>query len=107
MRAIALLIPLILLTACATTPTARWVQQREAVTTTQDVIVSLHEAEIVSDDAVRKVAPWIVTARNGVNMAYADLPDGGPAFDSRLAKVRSLLSRIKAVIREEQTDEPD
>lgn len=107
MKHLALLVPLVLLTACATTPTARWVQQREAITTTQDVIVSLHEADIVSDDAVRQVAPWIVTARNQVNMAYTDLPDGGPAFDSRLAQARDLIARIKALIREEQTDEPD
>lgn len=100
MKRLAPLLLVLLLTACASTPTARWVQARESVTTVQDVTIGLHQAELINDADIKAVAPWIIAARNQVNAAYVYLPEGGPTYDKLLATVAEYVARVRQHLRE-------
>lgn len=100
MTRLALLLLALLLTGCATNPTARWAQARESVTTAQDVTVGLHQAEVIDDTDLKTVAPWLIAARNQVNAAYVYLPEGGPTYDKLLATVAEYIARVRVYMRE-------
>ncbi|MFI4861818.1 MAG: hypothetical protein ACIAXF_14190 [Phycisphaerales bacterium JB063] len=88
------------LSGCAQTPTARWVQARETVTTTQDVTVDLYGTGAIDDADLKAVAPWIIAARTEVNTAYAYLPDGGPTYDKLLLRVADYIAMVRARLQE-------
>lgn len=98
------LLGLLLLTACASTPEARWVKQREAVSTAQDVSVSLHQSHVIDDEQLLTVSPWIKAARLKVNQAWTQLPDGGESFDNQLDQAADLLAQIRQVLQEDDDD---
>lgn len=73
MRFLAPLLLAFVLAGCALTPRQRWVQQREAITTTQDVSIELHKANVISDDAMLTADPFVKAARSHNSRAYLHL----------------------------------
>lgn len=72
----------LMLAACATSPEARWAQARDGLTTTQDVVLILHDAGEISDEQlVREIDPAVQVARAALQKAEESLPDGPGVMD--------------------------
>lgn len=92
----------LLLAGCSSTPAERWAAARSSVTTAQDVTMALHETEVISDEDVLAIGPYIVTARGLVNAAYPLIDEGGPEFDAKLAETRDILKKVRTELKEHQ-----
>lgn len=90
-----LLAIVMLLAACATDPTARWAQQRSALTTVQNTISDLHESGIIDDEQLLAVEPGVKAARAALAHAFAELPDGGTAFESYMSLAKATLGTLR------------
>lgn len=55
---------------CATSAKARWVQQRETISITQDTATQLHAENAIGDDALLSIHPWLKSARKHNGKAY-------------------------------------
>lgn len=89
-----LIVTCLLLTACGVTPSTRWAQARVSLTTTQNIILDMHEVGLVDDktliraDAVRK------PVKAGLDKAATFLPEGGDGFEHWMAIVFAGLSEL-------------
>lgn len=81
----------LLLPACHPTPRQRWVQQREALSLTQDGLVFLHRRDAVSDDAFELATPWLRAARTENWKAFFTLDRDPHDANQRLDTARDLL----------------
>ena len=87
----------LVLAACASTPTARWAQSRDTLTTTQDLVLILHEAGAVSDETlVHRIDPAVQVARAALQKAEEALPDGPGVYDY-LEVAEAAVGRLAAV----------
>lgn len=96
-----LVLLVLMLSACAT-PTERWVAQREAVTTAQTILPQLVAQRVIAEDDLDDLVPLIWTARDLVNVSYAYLPQGGPAFETNLTTAADSLARLRELLRNKQ-----
>lgn len=103
-KAAPVVLAVLLLGGCAT-PGERYVAQREAVTTAQTVVPDLVRQGVIAEDDLDAIVPLVWTARDAVNLSYAYLPEGGPAFDSNLTAAADALARLRAILRAKQEEE--
>lgn len=92
-----LILVVLLLTACASDPTARWAQQRVALTGAQDLMVVANSTGRLSDADLVKAAPFVQSVRDALTLAETYLPEGGPSFDLLLDFCDSLTTRLSAL----------
>lgn len=93
----------IMMSGCASNPTARWAQARVTLTTAQDSALILHRTGAISDaDLVDRVNPAVQTARVALSEAEARLPDEPGVLDM-LDIAEAAVRRLEAV-RKEYTD---
>lgn len=98
MNPISSLLPVIVLLAfasvagCAATPEDRWYQQREALTTANEVYLA--NLPLMNDEQIVFHGELLQTARSSLEAAKTHLPEGGPAFDITLDVVESILIRL-------------
>lgn len=81
---------------CATSPTAKWAQAREALTTAQDVLVLQHESGRVNDVDFVRIGEYFAPARAALDQAAVYLPDGGKSFEDRLSVVKAFIKQMQA-----------
>lgn len=93
-RTIPLLALLLVLTACQTSPTERWAVARQSLTTTQDVLSTLHDGGMIEDEQMLQTEPFIKTARAALVKAEALLPDE-PGVDEYLDVVAAALAKLE------------
>lgn len=92
------LLPLIVLLAvasvagCAATPEDRWYQQREALTTANEVYLA--NLPLMNDEQIVFHGELLQAARAGLDQARAHLPEGGSSFDAALDAVEAILIRL-------------
>lgn len=85
------------LAACASNPTARWAQARDGLTTSQDVMLILHDAGEISDEQlVREIDPAVQVARAALSKAEEALPDGPGVLDY-LDVAEAAVRRLAAI----------
>lgn len=77
---------------CAATPEDRWFQQREALTAANRIYLA-NLSGMSSDEIVRR-GELLQAARASLDEARTRLPEGGPAFDTALDVVESILVRL-------------
>lgn len=93
---IAILLTLLLcLAGCAVTPTARWAQARDALTTGQNVTLQLHDAGVVSDEELVAADQGVQAARRALSIAESQLPDGGQTFEQWMHLVDGVLETLQ------------
>lgn len=85
----------VILGGCASSPQARWAQQREALTSVQDAVSDLHEAGLLSDDELLAVHPSLVAARTALAEAEAHIGDASPPFDDALMRAREAIATVR------------
>jgi hypothetical protein len=85
---------MMLLAACAGTPTNRWAQARTTLTRTQDTILIAHEAQMIDDATLVKADPMIKSARAGLEVAEQQLPEGGTTFEHYMNIVDGILDEL-------------
>lgn len=90
--AIVILLTLAAVAGCAATPEDRWYQQREALNTANQVYLS--NVPLMSDEQVVYHGELLQAARASLEQAKQHLPEGGPAFDTTLDVVESILIRL-------------
>lgn len=95
----------VILGGCASSPTTRWAQQREALTSVQDTISDLHESGVVSDRQLLEVHPYLVAARTALADAEAHIGDAGPDFDDALSRARRAIGTARRLIEQRTSDE--
>lgn len=88
---------LVFVIGCAGDPTGRWAQQRVALTTTQDLLVTANGTGQFSDADLVKSSPYITAARTSLAKAEAYLPAGGPVFDMLLTFVEDVTKNLQAL----------
>jgi len=79
---------------CATTPEARWYQERQALTAANNVYLA--NVPQMSDEQIARYGQLLQTARADLNQAKAKLPGGGPDFDTELDLVEAILKQLAA-----------
>ena len=82
----------VMLVGCQT-PTQEWAAQREALTQVEHAVADLHTAEVIDDENLRDVYPWLEVARGALVRAEAKLPEGGDKFDNLLETARDVLRK--------------
>lgn len=91
---------------CAATPEDRWYQQREALTTANEVYLA--NLPLMNDEQIVLHGALLQTARSSLEAAETHLPGGGSAFDAALDVVESILIRLtKQDITRNTEDIPD
>ncbi len=80
------------LVGCAATPEDRWYQQREALTTANEVYLA--SVPLMDDAEIVHHGELLQAARASLEQARLKLPAGGPAFDAALDVVETILIRL-------------
>lgn len=83
---------LLALIGCAATPEDRWYQQREALTTANEIYLA--SVPLMDDAQVVHHGELLQAARSSLEEAKTHLPEGGPAFDTALNVVEAILIRL-------------
>jgi hypothetical protein len=102
----ALLMAALILQGCASTPTKRWAQAREALTVSQNILLAQVQAGRLSDEEIRASDALIQAARRGLQLAEAQLPAGGETFDDRLAIIEAALDRLLETLGQQEAAVP-
>jgi hypothetical protein len=94
-----LLIPLLFVVAatnigCANSPTSRWAQERDGLTTAQNTILSARANEFLTDADLIALDPFVQAVRTALKDAQAQLPAGGDLFDSYLSQAIDALTHL-------------
>jgi hypothetical protein len=82
------------LAGCAATPSKQWAQGREALTTTQNVLLQQAAAGNLSGEDLIAIDPLIQSARTALDVAETQLPEGGKSFESYMQIVESILTKL-------------
>jgi hypothetical protein len=97
--ALALVVTVLLIAACAATPTNRWAQARDTLSTAQDSVLIAHEAGLIDDETLVQADPVAKACRAALDRAAEDLPEGGDSFESYMAIVGAMLDRLEEMAR--------
>jgi hypothetical protein len=79
---------------CATTPTGRWAQQREALTEAEKQLTLNARLGNLSPADIRLADVGVKTARAALADAEQYLPNGGREFTNDLSIVQSIVARL-------------
>lgn len=90
-------VALVSLAGCAS-PTERWAVQRDALTATQNTLITAHAANIVGDDVILRADPFVQNARIHLSQAESELPDGGDDFDYYLRYAVKNIGAVSDII---------
>jgi hypothetical protein len=106
--ALCLCASVVIFSGCAATPTARWVQAREALTATQNVILIARRAGRIPDKRIVELDYAVMAARAALDAAGNDLPKGGANFDRYMAIALEVIERLSRIENSEpQTPNPE
>ena len=90
-----LMFALLAVAGCAATPEDRWFQQREALNTANRIYLA--HVPVLPDEEIVRYGELLQTARQQLDIAQAQLPEGGPGFDAAMDLVETLLIHIIAL----------
>ncbi len=90
---------------CAATPDDRWFQQREALNTANRIYLA--HVPVLPDEEIVRYGELLQTARQQLDFAQSQLPEGGLGFDTALDLVETLLIHIIALEHKQYGDAPD
>lgn len=80
---------------CATDPSTRWAQARDALSVAQDSVGHAVDAKLVTPDQVINLYdPIFQSARAALDAALLELPAGGDAFDYYINLAIGVLQKI-------------
>lgn len=92
------------LTGCGTTPEARWAEQRQALTLTQDGLVAANAAGWLEDEDFVATSQYVRAARTALDRAESFLPAGGGFFEQYLTLVVDSLDALRAIQHEAEQE---
>jgi hypothetical protein len=90
---------IVTLAAC-TTPTQRWAVARQGLTTAQESMITLREANVMDDEDILTADPFVQSARKGLALAETQLPDGGTMFEQWIMPAEAALTELARLRRE-------
>lgn len=83
---------------------AKWAQARDALTTAQRTTLTRHQAGELSDATLQAIDPYVQQARAILDLAEAQLPEGGPSFDDLIREFERVLdAEIERRLQQEQS----
>ena len=98
-----LLVMLFAVTGCNMTPHSQWAIQRDILTTSQNAIMTMHTANLINDDDVKKIQPYLLVAREHLKLAKEELPAGlNSAFMDKTIFDRYMKYAMDAILTVDQ-----
>jgi uncharacterized lipoprotein YajG len=102
-RPLILALMLFALTGCNMTPHSQWATQRDILTTSQNAIMTMHTANLINDDDVKKIQPYLLVAREHLKLAKEELPAGlNSAFMDKTIFDRYMKHAMNAILTVDQ-----
>lgn len=84
------------------TPAARWAQQRQALSSANNVFVDLADGGALSDEQILAIGNALQVASAHLDAAKQGLPEGGGDFESLLQRADHLLQLVEEQLKQAQ-----